>query len=194
MEEITDNLRRIDNRRLYAFGSNNFLGYHGQVEGEDFLVTCRIGGADDYSTHTRGSFSFADADQGGYLNNTYPNSTQDFSKAISECTVPVISHETGQFQVYPNYDEMSKYQGVLSPVNIGIFRNRLVEAGMIDQAEEFFRASGRWSALLYKAEIEMDLRTKGFGGFQLLDLQDYPGQGSAYVGILDAFMDSKGHS
>ena len=29
-------------------------------------------------------------------------------------------------------------------------------------------------------------------GFQLLDIQDYPGQGSAFVGILDAFMESKG--
>ena len=29
-------------------------------------------------------------------------------------------------------------------------------------------------------------------GFQLLDLQDYPGQGTALVGILDAFMDNKG--
>ena len=31
-----------------------------------------------------------------------------------------------------------------------------------------------------------------YAGFQLLDLQDYPGQGSAYVGILDAFLDTKG--
>ena len=34
--------------------------------------------------------------------------------------------------------------------------------------------------------------TRGFGGFQLLDLQDFPGQGTALVGILDAFMGSKG--
>ena len=38
----------------------------------------------------------------------------------------------------------------------------------------------------------MNLRSERMAGFQLLDLQDYPGQGSAYVGILDAFMDSKG--
>ena len=38
----------------------------------------------------------------------------------------------------------------------------------------------------------MDLRTPNMAGFQLLDLQDYPGQGSAYVGILDAFLESKG--
>ena len=38
----------------------------------------------------------------------------------------------------------------------------------------------------------MDLRTKNMAGFQLLDIQDYPGQGSAFVGILNAFMESKG--
>lgn len=193
MKQLTDTFRKVDNRHLYAFGSNNFLGFKGQIPGEDFLVTCRIGGAKDYSTHTRGSFSFADAPEGGYINNTYPNSVMNFDGAISGCTVPVISHETGQFQVYPNYKEMDKYTGVLRPDNFEVFRQRLEKAGMLDQADDFFKASGRWSALLYKADIEMDLRTKGFGGFQLLDLKDYPGQGSAYVGILDAFMDSKGH-
>ena len=73
-----------------------------------------------------------------------------------------------------------------------VFRNRLEKAGMLDQAKDFHKASGLWSLQLYKQDIEMDLRTKNMAGFQLLDLQDYPGQGSAYVGILDAFMDPKG--
>ena len=72
------------------------------------------------------------------------------------------------------------------------FQRRLNEAGLGDQAKDFHLASGEWAARLYKADIEMCLRTPGLGGFQLLDIQDYPGQGSAYVGILDAFMDSKG--
>lgn len=192
MQEFVGKFRKVDNRHVYALGSNNFLGFKGQVPGEDYLVTCRIGGSKMYETHTRGSFSFADAPEGGIINNTYPNSTVDFSAAISAVTVPVISHETGQFQVYPNYGEIGKYTGVLRPDNLSIFRKRLEQAGMGDQATDFFKASGRWAALLYKADIEMDLRTKDFGGFQLLDIQDYPGQGSAYVGILDAFMDSKG--
>ena len=66
-----------------------------------------------------------------------------------------------------------------------------MKAGMASQAKDFHTASGKWSVELYKADIEMDLRTKNMAGFQLLDIQDYPGQGSAYVGILDAFMDSK---
>jgi len=194
MQSLTQSFRDTDDRHLYAYGSNNFLGFRGQIPGEDFLVTCRIGGSEweSYRTHTRGSFSFADAYEGGYLNNSYPNSVMNFEEAIDDCTVPVISHETGQFQVYPNYKQIEKYTGALRPDNLEIFRKRLEDAGMADQAEDFSKASGRWSALLYKADIEMDLRTKGFGGFQLLDLQDYSGQGSAYVGILDAFMDNKG--
>ena len=116
----------------------------------------------------------------------------DFSGAVARADVPVVSHETGQFQVYPDYREIAKYTGVLYPYNMEVFRDRLARAGMSEQAEDFFLASGRWAAELYKADIEMDLRTEGLAGFQLLDLQDYPGQGSAYVGILDAFMDSKG--
>lgn len=198
-QEVMDTLlacfRKVDSRHLYAFGANNFLGYSGQVQGEDFLVTCRIGGewgGNPFNTHVRGSFSFADALDGGYINHTYPNSEMDFSDAIKFTTVPVISHETAQFQVYPNYKEIAKYTGVLQPRNLEVFKKRLADAGMLDQAEDFFKASGRWSSLLYRADIEMYLRTAGFGGFQLLDLQDYPGQGSAYIGMLDAFMDSKG--
>ena len=66
------------------------------------------------------------------------------------------------------------------------------KAGMLDEDSLFQQASGHWSALCYKAEMEAALRTGGLAGFQLLDLQDFPGQGTALVGILDAFMDSKG--
>ena len=87
---------------------------------------------------------------------------------------------------------MQKYTGVLKPRNMQVFKDRLERAGMEGMDRAFHRASGKWAALLYRADIEMNLRTAHWGGFQLLDLQDYPGQGSAYVGILDAFMDSKG--
>lgn len=187
-------LKREDNRHLYASGSNNYLGFKGKQEDEDYFTTCRVGREDkkQFNTHTRASFSFADAYDGGYLNHMYPNSVMNFSSANDLCDIPIIGHETGQFQVYPNYEEIKKYTGVLKPRNFEIFRKRLEEAGMIDQAHDFMMASGKWSALLYRVDIEMNLRTPEWGGFQLLDLQDYPGQGSAYVGILDAFMESKG--
>ena len=191
---LIQTFKKEDNRHIYASGSNNYLGFKGKQADEDYFTTCRVGREDDkqFNTHARASFSFADAYDGGDLNHTYPNSEMDFSSANALCDVPIISHETGQFQVYPNYEEIKKYTGVLKPRNFEIFKKRLEEAGMIDQAYDFMMASGKWSALLYRADIEMNLRTPEWGGFQLLDLQDYPGQGTALVGILDAFMDNKG--
>lgn len=190
---LRDTLRESDSRPLMASGSNNFLGFRGVNPGDDYFTTCRTGGEgpESFDTHTRSSFSFADAWQGGVLNGMAPNTLFDYSGAIASCTVPVISHEAGQFQIYPDYSEIKKYQGVLAPRNLEIFRERLVKAGMGSQADAFFKASGALSVLCYKADIEMSLRTPGFGGFQLLDLQDFPGQGTALVGILNAFMESK---
>lgn len=193
MDTFVKTFKKIESRHIYSYGSNDYLGFKGHLPGEDYYVTCRVGKDPDTSfvTHARGSFSFADAYDGGYINHTIPNSKMNFSSAVLRCSVPIISHETGQFQIYPNYKEIEKYTGVLKPWNFEVFKSRLKAAGMADQANDFLKASGTWAVLLYKAEIEMDLRTKGFGGFQLLDLQDYPGQGSAFVGILDAFMQSK---
>lgn len=194
MKEFVDDFRKIAPDKYYTFGSNYYLGYQGIKEGMDYFTTCRIGGEGwgKYNTHTRGSFSFADAYDGGMINHFHPNSTMNFDEACDKVGIPIISHETGQFQTYPDYREMKKYTGVLHPYNFEVFRRRLAAAGMLSQADDFHKASGLWSVKLYKADIEMDLRTRNMAGFQLLDIQDYPGQGSAFVGILDAFMESKG--
>ncbi|MBR1388193.1 MAG: beta-glycosidase, partial [Prevotella sp.] len=200
MAEFIEDFRKIAPDKVYTFGSNYYLGYQGVKKGMDYFTTCRVGGEGwgNYGTHTRGSFSFADAADGGMINHFYPNTTMNFQEGCALAypeggkAVPVISHETAQFQTYPDYNEIKKYTGVLYPYNMEVFRDRLEKAGMLDQAKDFHKASGLWSLQLYKQDIEMDLRTPNMAGFQLLDLQDYPGQGSAYVGILDAFMDSKG--
>ena len=193
MARFVEDFRKLAPHILFTFGSNYYLGYQGVKPGMDYFTTCRVGGEawGSYDTHTRGSFSFADAKTGGMLNTEYPNTLMTLDAGCSKSTVPVISHETGQFQTYPDFDEIEKYTGVLYPYNMEVFRARLDSAGMLDQAPDFHRASGLWSLELYKADIELDLRTEGMDGFQLLDLQDYPGQGSAYVGILDAFMQPK---
>ena len=194
MKEFVDDFRKIAPDKYYTFGSNYYLGYQGIKKGMNYFTTCRIGGEGwgKYNTHTRGSFSFADAYDGGMINHFHPNSTMNFDEACDKAGIPIISHETGQFQTYPDYREMKKYTGVLHPYNFEVFRRRLAAAGMLSQADDFHKASGLWSVKLYKADIEMDLRTRNMAGFQLLDIQDYPGQGSAFVGILDAFMESKG--
>ena len=194
MKEILNHFRSVDNRHLMAYGSNNYLGFRGQAAGEDYYAACRVGADKDttYRTHIRGSFSFADANDGGYINGRYPSTNLNYAGAISKCTVPAIGTEVGQYQIYPNYDEIKKYTGVMKPWNFEVFRERLKENNLSDQAKDFFRASGALSAICYKADIEMAMRTPGFGGFHLLDLQDFPGQGTALVGLLDAFMESKG--
>jgi hypothetical protein len=64
---------------------------------------------------------------------------------------------------------------------------------MGDQAEDFLMSSGKLQALCYKADIEAALRTPGFAGFHLLQLHDFPGQGTALVGVLNSFFESKGY-
>lgn len=120
-----------------------------------------------------------------------PSTDWDRSKE-SAIDCPVIAHETGQRCMYPNFQEMKKYTGVVTPRNFEVFRERLARNGMLHQADDFFRATGAHTVLQYKEVNESLLRTANSGGFQLLGLSDFPGQGSAFVGILDAFWESKG--
>ena len=127
------------------------------------------------------------------FNASPPETATDYSSFVKEYDVPIVSHEIGQWCVYPNLKEIPKYKGVLRALNFEIFRDSLAANNMLDQADDFLMASGKLQALLYKEEIESALRTPGFGGFQLLDIHDFPGQGTALVGILDPFWDSKGY-
>jgi hypothetical protein len=126
--------------------------------------------------------------------NALPLSTDtDYAPIISRYTVPTVSHEIGQWCVYPDLKEIAQYTGILKATNFEIVREDLEAKKMLDQAEDFLMASGRLQVLEYKEEIEAALRTKGFGGFQLLDLHDFPGQGTALVGMLNPFWRSKGY-
>lgn len=120
-----------------------------------------------------------------------PSTAWDRNKE-SAVDVPVIAHETGQRCMYPNFEEISKYTGVLEARNFEVFRERLAKNGMLHQAGDFFRATGAHTVLQYKEVNESLLRSSKSGGFQLLGLADFPGQGSAFVGVLDAFWESKG--
>ncbi len=133
------------------------------------------------------------AELNSIINAKPPQTRYDFEEVISKYQIPFVSHEIGQWCVYPDFKEIKKYTGVLKASNFEIFQETLEENHMGDQSEDFLMASGKLQALCYKAEIEAALRTPGFAGFQLLQLHDFPGQGTALVGVLDPFFNSKGY-
>lgn len=191
--ELVAHLRAFDSRRLYAQGSNNHFVSPEPLDVDDFWAvsaTHRTGGRVVLDIDlTRGSMLHGYL---GHLNNEYPSSTLvDYSRAAARSPVPLLSHETGQYLVFPDFSEMRKYTGVLRPYPMEVFQERMTKSGLEAQADAFHRASGKLAALCYKEDIESVLRTRDMAGYALLDLQDYPGQGSAWVGMCDAFMEPK---
>lgn len=106
---------------------------------------------------------------------------------------PYISHEQGQWCAFPDLKERNQYTGAYKAGNFDIFSDLLRDNGMASQAEKFLMASGHLQTLAYKYELERNLRTKDYAGFQLLGLNDYSGQGSALVGVLNVFWREKGY-
>ena len=127
------------------------------------------------------------------INASPPQTQFDWRNKTPGDGIPVVSHEIGQWCVYPNFKEIEKYTGVLKPKNFELFRESLNAHKMVHLADSFLLASGKLQALCYKADIEAALRTPGFAGFQLLDLHDFPGQGTALIGVLDPFWEEKGY-
>lgn len=107
---------------------------------------------------------------------------------------PIIAHEQGQWCAFPDFKEISQYTGVYKARNFEIFRDLLSDNGMASQAEKFLMASGKLQTLCYKYEIERNLRTSDYAGFQLLGLNDYSGQGTALVGALNVHWREKGYT
>ncbi|WP_281858354.1 sugar-binding domain-containing protein [Salana multivorans] len=127
------------------------------------------------------------------LNACPPSTTSDYRAWVEATPRPIVSHEIGQWCAYPDLDEIGRYRGLMQPRNLEIFRDFLAAAGLEDRAAELLHASGRLQTLCYKEDVEAALRTEGFGGFHLLGLSDFPGQGTALVGVLNAFWESKGY-
>jgi hypothetical protein len=126
------------------------------------------------------------------MNALPPATTADYRATVASRTAPVIAHEIGQWCAYPPVYDVERYGGHLRAKNYEVIAASLAAKGLGHRAREFAAASGKLQALCYKEEIESALRTSGFGGFQLLGLQDFPGQGTAPVGVLDHFWESKG--
>ena len=181
-----------DPRHLWSNITNNQSDW-GYTPADDFFASYGSRRPDGTSRPARGANSYPEAAaRGSHITFGPPDTLADFREAVADTPVPMISHETGQFQVFPNFDEIAKYTGVKRAFNLEHLRSRLDATGMGDQWRDFFRASARLAAINYREDIEASLRTPQFGGFQLLDIKDYPGQGTALVGLWDVFLDNKG--
>lgn len=168
IEELTAKGRAIDNRHLYS-GSTART----RVKSDQYYVSQQT---------NKGAVKVYE----GLPTTDWDRSTE------SDVDVPVISHESGQRCIYPNYDEIKNFTGPVEARNFEVYRELLTKNGMLDQANDFFRASGALTVIEYKAVIEALLRSGKSAGFQLLSLNDFPGQGYAPVGVLDPFWNSKG--
>ena len=166
--------RIADPRRLYTNGTGHTeREVPGLADGTDYLAMQRIG-----LKMLRGNTAWFG---------------QDYGKSLDDVNVPVVSHELGQWVAYPDFDIIRKFTGYMRPGNYEIFRDSLAKKGLLSRNKDFAHASGRYQLAAYKEEIEANLRTPGMDGFQLLDLHDYLGQGTALVGLLDAFWEEKGY-
>jgi hypothetical protein len=188
LDEVVRRLKKSDGRRLYVRGTCAFWWNGRPGPDDDYWIAGDAKSIEGESFQIRG----ANLMPWGHVQRAVANTLTDYRSGANANDVPTVSHEIGQYSVYPDFDEISKYAGVTRPDNLIAFRDKLKAAGMLDQNKAFAAASGALSALCYREEIEACLRTPEYGGFEILDLQDFPGQGTALVGMLDAFMDSKG--
>lgn len=175
LEDLTAQIKAIDPRRLYTLTSNFD---HPVADCEDYISAFTL---NDYPLRVQRCHEEAAKYTG-----------VNFDEAVHSVSVPAISFEVGQYCVYPKVESMKDYTGNLFPSNLEVIKKDMEEKHILERNEWYVKGSGKFAALLYKEEIEAALRTKELAGIQLLGLNDYMGQCTATVGVLDAFWKSKG--
>lgn len=186
MDILLDTAKSIDPTRLYACGSNFHYGRAGTDPKSDFYTACGW-----RSLHLRATSSNME----GHLNEKYPSAKTDYDAAMTalrtEYSGPVIGFEVGQYEVLPDFDEWKGHRGVTIAGNINAARENAEKAGFMSGWKRRVEASGELSLLCYREEVEAALRTEGMSGLFLLGLQDFPGQGTALVGMINSHMREK---
>lgn len=186
MRELVRTAKRMDPTRLYANGSNAFYGEEGCDPESDFYTSqsCK-------DVVIRGTFS----GMRGYLNENYPSADRTYDEAMAEIRKeyqkPVFSFEVGQFEVLPDFEELESFHGISDPVNLKLIKKRVEERGLLPTWEKYIEATGELSRLAYREEIEAAMRTRELSGISLLGLQDFPGQGTALVGMMNSHLEPK---
>lgn len=186
MRELLKIAKSQDATRLYADGSNVQYGENGCEKESDFYTSFRY-----YKEDLRGIFENVE----GYLNKSYPNAMTNYDKSMDEIrktyAKPVFSFEVGQFEVLPDFSELEMFSGISDPANLRFIKARVAERGLLDKWEKYVEASGELAKICYREEVEAAMRTREFSGISLLGLQDFPGQGTALVGMLNSHLTPK---
>ena len=186
MRELVRTAKRLDPTRLYANGSNAFYGEEGCDPESNFYTSqsCK-------DVVIRGTFS----GMRGYINEKYPSADHTYDEAMAEIRKeyqkPVFSFEVGQFEVLPDFDELESFHGISDPVNLKLIKKRVEERGLLPVWKKYVEATGELSRLAYREEIEAAMRTRELSGISLLGLQDFPGQGTALVGMMNSHLEPK---
>lgn len=200
MSKMLHGARELDNTRLYANGSNVHYGTIGCDEDSDFYTSQKY-----CEDHLRGTFAVQKEDlEGknqkhiplvGYMNNQYPNAKTNYDAAMEKLRKtykkPVFSFEVGQFEVLPDFRELEDFKGISDPVNYRLIQEKVKVLGLEELWEKYVEATGELSRISYREEIEAAMRTEELSGISLLGLQDFPGQGTALVGMLNAHLQPK---
>lgn len=219
MNKILKDYKELDNRHLYSDGSNNFQFWPDTLKYADFFSGVRLSrerlirGSYAMCDAPQGVIQ-TEPPKAGYdydylikpetVENTGGTGGKiliQYGTGVKEVEaeggmglmpeIPVITHEVGQYYTYPDYREISHYKGSIKAENIAIYQERAEERGLSEYVQDYYRASGALAVDCYKREIESALLTRNMAGFQLLDIQDFSGQGTALVGVLNALMEPK---
>jgi beta-galactosidase len=122
-----------------------------------------------------------------------PDTTATWWPRVAGGHVPIIAHEHTQMDMYARFSEIGKFTGIMEPSWLLQAQEGLASTGVIDQADRFVDVSGQLQRLCLKELFERIRRTPELSGVQMLNLTDFPGQGTALNGVLDVFWDEKGH-
>ncbi len=186
MTELLRLARDMDPTRLYANGSNTHYGHLGPDPDSDFFTA-----ANCWQLPMRAT----GANMHGWLNQGPPDADHDYQptvEAIRKVSAqPIFSFEVGQYEVLPDFDEIADYRGVTRAENLCHIRRKVEAAGLMPVWKQWVEATGELSLKCYRAEVEAALATKGYSGICLLSLQDFPGQGTALIGMMNAHLQPK---
>jgi hypothetical protein len=193
MRQMLNQAHTLDNTRLYANGSNVHYGAIACDTDSDFYTTQCY-----FSDELRGTFAGMDKEHPGirgYINNKYPNAMTNYNTSMDNIRKsykkPVFSFEVGQFEVLPDFNELVEFQGISDPANLRLIQKRVEELRLGDKWSQYVEATGELARIGYREEIEAAMRTEKLSGISLLGLQDFPGQGTALVGMLNSHLQPK---